>query len=154
MHTVLPAPSALLLLLRKISRSPWFRLPAPSALSLPWGPQCAKVTWFSPVKAMGFSPPTLPKLLGPLLRVWLPCLGLNPSASLPLQPHFQLLLQSVTTASIPIFFQLYWAAIVSLGRVAPWHGANLLQALTQWCFNQRELPPGYILGRSHFHSPG
>ena len=51
--------------------------------------------------------------------VWLPRLGLNPSTSLPLQPHFQLLLQSVTPASIPAFFQLYWAAIVSLGRCGP-----------------------------------
>ena len=33
--------------------------------------------------------------------LWLPGLGLNPSAHLPLQPHFQLLLQSVTPASIP-----------------------------------------------------
>ena len=33
--------------------------------------------------------------------VWLPSLGFNPSASLPLQPHFRLLLQSVTPASIP-----------------------------------------------------
>ena len=44
---------------------------------------------------------------------------LNPSAHLPLQPHFQLLLQSVTPASIPVFFQLYWAAVVSLGRCSP-----------------------------------
>ena len=51
--------------------------------------------------------------------VWLPSLGLNPSASLPLQPHFQLLLQSVTPASIPVFFQLYWAAIVSPDRHGP-----------------------------------
>ena len=50
----------------------------------------------------------------PSLR--LPCLGLKPTASLPLQPHFQPLPQSVTPASIPIFSQLYWAAIVSLGR--------------------------------------
>ena len=53
------------------------------------------------------------------LSLWLPHLGLNPSAHLPLQPHFRLLLQSVTPASIPIFFQLYWAAIVSLGRCGP-----------------------------------
>ena len=46
-------------------------------------------------------------------------LGLNPHANLPLQPHFRLLLQSVTPASIPVFFQLYWAAIVSLGRYGP-----------------------------------
>ena len=50
--------------------------------------------------------------------LWLPRLGLNPSAHLPLLPHFQLL-QSVTPASIPEFFQLYWAAIVSLGRCGP-----------------------------------
>ena len=50
---------------------------------------------------------------------WLLRMGLNPSASLPLQPHLQLLLQSVTPASIPMFFQLYWAAIVSLGRCSP-----------------------------------
>ena len=54
-----------------------------------------------------------------LLFLWLPGLGLNPSAHLPLQPHFRLLLQSVTPASIPVFFQLYWAAIVCLGRCGP-----------------------------------
>ena len=37
---------------------------------------------------------------------------------LPSEPH-GLLLQSVTPASIPVFFQLYWAAIVSLGRCGP-----------------------------------
>ena len=53
------------------------------------------------------------------LLLWLPHLGLNPSAHLPVQSHFQLLLQSVTPASIPLFLQLYWAAIVSLGRCGP-----------------------------------
>ena len=51
--------------------------------------------------------------------LWLPCLGLNLSTYLPLQPHFRLLLQSVTPASIPVLFQLYWAAIVSPGRCGP-----------------------------------
>ena len=32
---------------------------------------------------------------------WLPPLGLNPSANLPLQPHFRLLPQLATAASIP-----------------------------------------------------
>ena len=45
--------------------------------------------------------------------------GFFPSANLPLQPHFRLLLQSVTPASFPVFFQFYWAAIVSLGRCSP-----------------------------------
>ena len=73
--------------------------------------------------------PTLPKQCGSLLilcqslmvlsLVWLPGLGLNPSTILPPQPHFRLLLQSVTPASIPVFFQLYWAAIVSPGSCGP-----------------------------------
>ena len=61
----------------------------------------------------------LPQNLVVLPLLWLPRLGLNPSAHLPLQPHFRLLLQSATPASIPVFFQLYWAAIVSLGRCGP-----------------------------------
>ena len=51
--------------------------------------------------------------------LWLLRIGLNPSSHLPLQPHFRLLLQSVTPASIPVFFQLYWAAKISLGRCGP-----------------------------------
>ena len=54
-----------------------------------------------------------------VLPLWLPRLGLNPSTHLPLQPHFRLLLQSATPASIPVFFQLYWAAIVSPCRCVP-----------------------------------
>ena len=51
--------------------------------------------------------------------LWLPRLGLNPSTHLPLQPHLRLLLQSATPASIPVFFQLYWAVIVRPGRCGP-----------------------------------
>ena len=72
---------------------------------------------FSPPKPCG--PPHLLWSRVVSSSLWLPGLGLNPSAHLPLQPHFSLLLQSVTPASIPIFFQLYWAAIVSLGRCGP-----------------------------------
>ncbi|KAF6109685.1 hypothetical protein HJG60_010915 [Phyllostomus discolor] len=50
---------------------------------------------------------------------WLPRLGLNPSANLPLQHHFQLLPQLDTAANIPIFFQLSQAAIESPGRCGP-----------------------------------
>ena len=65
--------------------------------------------------------PTLPKQRGPLPLLWYGCRAwvLYPSASPPLQPPFRLLPQSVTPASIPIFFQLYWAAIVSMGRCGP-----------------------------------
>ena len=55
----------------------------------PCGPHSAKAAWFSL--------PSLPKPPGPVSIL-------------------QLLLQSVTPASIPVFLQLYWAAIVSLGR--------------------------------------
>ena len=70
---------------------------------------CFRTSWFS----LFTSEPRGP------LSLWLPRQGLNPSTHLPLQPHFRLLLQSATPASIPIFFQLYWAAIVSLGRCGP-----------------------------------
>ena len=124
MHTVLPSPSAQsgVLYLRKRSRSPGFRLPALSAVLPPWGPHSAKVSWFSPPtppKPCGPLPPSLPKPRGPLPGMAGTPPGLNPHTRLPLQPHFLLLLQSVTPASIPIFFQLYWAAIVILGRCGP-----------------------------------
>ena len=49
----------------------------------------------------------------------LPRLGLNPSANLPLIHHLRLLPQLATAVSIPLFFQFYWAAIVSPGRRGP-----------------------------------
>ena len=136
MHTVFPSPSAQsgVPYLRKRSRSPWFRFLAPSAVSMPRGPHSAKATWF------------------PL--AWLPCLGLNPSASLPLQPHFRLLPQSVTPASIPVFSQLYWAAIVSLGRCGPMAWSQSSPSSQRRPCNQGELPPSYILGGSHSPPPG
>ena len=76
-----------------------------------------KAAWSSP-SCQSHGVPTLPKPHGSV-RVWLSHLGLNPSAHLPLQHRFRLLLHSVTPAGIPIFFQLYWAAIVSLGRCGP-----------------------------------
>ena len=78
----------------------------------------SKTTWSSlfTTEMRGLDYPSEPR--GPL-PLWLPCLGLNTSTHLPLQPHPQLLLQLVTPASIPVFFQLYWAAIVSLGRCGP-----------------------------------
>ena len=146
MHTFLPSPSAQsgVPYLRKRSRSPWFRLPAPSAVSGPWGP-------------------TLPKQRGSLLllrqncvglsQVWLPCLGLNPSTSLPLQPHFPLLPQSVTPASIP-YSSSFTGLTSKSGQVWP-HGMEpVISMLSRRPCNQGELPPSYILGGSHFHPPG
>ena len=84
--------------------------------------QHSKTTWsslFSSIRTARTSTyPLVSEPRGSLL-LWLLSLGLNPSAHLPLQPHFRLLLQSVTPASIPVFFQLYWAAIVSPGRCGP-----------------------------------
>ena len=93
-----------------------------------------------------------PKPCGPHLA-WLPRLGLNPSTNLPLQPHFRLLPHLATSASIPIFFQLFWAAIVSLGRCGPVVCCKLSK-LSHRCCNQGVLPPSYILGGSHSHLPG
>ena len=45
-------------------------------------------------------------------------LGLNPM-NLPLQPHSWILPQSATPASIPVFFQVFWSAIVSPGSYSP-----------------------------------
>ena len=72
------------------------------------------------------------------------CLDLNPSVNLPLQPFFWLLPQSSTLASIPVFFQLFWAAIVSPGRCG-----GAISKLPCRCRrrhgNQGQLPPSYIL---------
>ena len=61
MLTVLTPPSALsgVPYLRKRSRSPWFRLPAPSAVSPLQGPHSTTAAWFSP-------PSFPPKPRGPL----------------------------------------------------------------------------------------
>ena len=82
---------------------------------------------FTPLK-LHDALPSSPKPPGPLsspseprgpLSLWLPHLGLNPRAHLPLKPYFRLLLQLVTPTSIHLFFQLYWAAIVSPSRCGP-----------------------------------
>ncbi|KAF6125351.1 hypothetical protein HJG60_009845 [Phyllostomus discolor] len=71
-------------------------------------PSLVKALWVLPYSKVMWS-----------LLAWLLHLGLNPSANIPLQPHFQLLSQLTTPASIPVFFQLFWVAIVSLGRYGP-----------------------------------
>ena len=71
-----------------------------------------------PSQSCRVPPLSLAKAMWSLLA-WLLGLGFDPSASLPLQPHSQLFPQSARPASIPVFFQLFWAAIVSLGRCGP-----------------------------------
>ena len=51
---------------------------------------------------------------------------------------------TVTPASIPIFFQLYWAAIVSLGRCGPMAWEPIISKLSNRYCNQGALPPSYI----------
>ena len=101
-----------------------------------------------------------PKPRGPNHPLWLPRLGLNPSTHLPLQPHFRLLLQSATPASIPVFFQhpRIFPALLGChsksGQVWP-HGVEpIISKLSRRCCNQRGLPPSYILGGSHSYPPG
>ena len=95
-----------------------------------------------------------PKPRGTNHPAWLLHLGLNPSANLPLPHYFQILPQSVTPTSIPVFFQLYWAAIVSLDRQWP-HGMEpIISKLSHRHCNQGELLPSPILGGIRFHPPG
>ena len=135
MHTVPPSPSAQsgVPYLRKRSRSPWFSLPAPSAVSPPQGPHSAKAVWFSPWYGC--------------------CLGFNTSASLPLQPHFRLFLQSVTPASIP-YSSSFTGLHSKSGQVWP-HGMEpIFSKLSHRRCNQGVLLPNYILCWSHSHLPG
>ena len=98
MHKVLPYPFAQSRVpyLRKEVEVPWFRLPVPS-------------TWQKGALPKPSGPNSLPKqhdlrkeaVVPKREAKWLPHLGLNPSPNLPLQPHFQLLLQLATAASIP-----------------------------------------------------
>ena len=82
------------------------------------------------------------------------CLGLNPGINLPLQPHFQLLPQSATPASTPVFFEPFWAAIVSMGRRGPVAWSEPSPSSPTGTVNQGELPPSYVMGRCHSHLPG
>ena len=89
MHTVLPSPLCPVwgTISQERSRSPWFRLPAPST----WQKGSTSKAAWSPKRRV--VPKRTPK--------WLPRLGLNPSPNLPPQPHFRLLPQLATEASIP-----------------------------------------------------
>ena len=95
-------------------RTSWF---PPIHSRTMWPPIYFRVAWSTLLRNSWFSHSLQSHMVYSLL--WLPGLGLNPSAHLPLQPHFRLLLQSAAPASIPVFFQLFWAAIVSLGRCGP-----------------------------------
>ena len=92
------------------STSLWFRPPAPShgppatvllplffqAKSLLLPKPCGKKA--APQSCM---PPPQRCVVSKRDAKWLPCLGLNPSANLPLQPRFRCLPQLATAASIP-----------------------------------------------------
>ena len=91
-----------------------------------------------------------PKLRNPKKPpAWLPHLGLNPRANFPLQPHFWHLPQLATAASIPLFFQLYWAAIVS-----PMVWSQSSPSSHAGSVTRGKLPPSCIMGWRHSHPPG
>ena len=93
--------------------------------TFPWPTGKSPFTPFLPSRVSLASPATWQKgapqscIIPPKNPAWLLHLDLNLSARLPLQPHFRLLPKSVLPASIPVFFQLYWAALVSPGRCGP-----------------------------------
>ena len=84
---------------------------------------------------------------------WLLCLGLNPSASLPLQPHFRLLPQCYICQQSRILPALLGCHSKS-GEVWP-HGMEpIFSKVSHRCCNQGQLLPSYILDGSQFHPPG
>ena len=142
MHTVLPSPSAQpgVQYLRKRSRSPWFRLPAP-----PRGLHSAKATWFSPT-----SPP---KLRGPL-------------SGMAAMPGFKSQGQSSSAAPFPtppiISYTCQHSRILPAllgchsksGQVWPQGLEPIFSKLSCRCCNQGELLPSYILDGRHSQHPG
>ena len=115
-------------------------------MSQPRGPHSAKAAC-SPL-------PSPPKLHGPL-------------SSMAAAPGFKSQCPSSSAAPFltpptinytyqhSLFFQVYWAAIVSLGRHGWPHVMEpIISKLSCRCCNQGELLPSYILGGSHSHPPG
>ena len=58
------------------------------------------------------------------------------------------------TCQHSLFFQLYWAAIVSPGRCGPMAWSQSSPSSHTGLCNQWELLPSYVLGGSHSHPPG
>ena len=129
MYTVLPSPSAQsgVPYLRKRSRSLWFRLPAPWAVLPPGCPHSAKAVWFSPpIPPKPRGPlPSSPKLGGPLCMAATP--GFKSQCQSSSAAPFLTPATITYTCQHSLFFQLYWAAIVSLGRCGPmaWSQSSL-----------------------------
>ena len=130
--------------LRKRSRSPWFRLLAPSAELPPRGPHSSKASWVS------LSSP--PKPRGPL-------------PGMTAVPGFKSQCQSSSAAPFPtpptISYTCQHSHILPAllgchsksGQVWP-HGMEpIISKLSHRCCNQGELLPRYILGGSHSHLP-
>ena len=80
-------------------------------------------------------------------------MGLNPSSNLPLPHHFQLLLQLATAASILVFFTASLGCHSKSGQVWPCGMEPIISKFLCSLCNQGELPPSYIMGWSHSHSP-
>ena len=147
MHKVLPSPSAQsgIPYLRKRSRSPWFRLPASSAVLLPWGPHSAKAAWSSL--------PSPPKPRGPLSGT-AACLGFksqhqsSSAAPFPTPPTISHTWQhSCILSALPGYHS-------KPGQVWPPGMEPIFSKLSCRRCNQGELLPSYILDRSHSHLPG
>ena len=147
MHRVLPSPSAQsgILYLRKISRSLWFRFPAPSPVSMTQGTHSAKAAWFSP--------PSSPKPRG-LLSGVAAVSGFKsqcPSSSaapFPTPPTISY------TCQHPHVLPALLGCHSKSGQVWP-HGMEpIFSKLLCRCYNQGELLPSYILGGIHSHLLG
>ena len=136
MHTVLPSPSAQsrVLYRRKRSRSPWLRLSAPSAMSPPRSPHSAKAEWSS-------------------LRYGCTSRFKSQSQSSSAAPF-----PTPPTISYTCQHSGFLPALLGChsksGQVWPCGTEPVFSKLSRRCCNLGELPPSYILGGSHSHSPG
>ena len=95
---------------------------------------CFRTSWFS------LSMAAAPRFISP-----------RPSS---FAAHFRLLLQSATPASIPVFFQLYWAATVSLGRCGPMAWSQSSPSSHSGPVTRGSYFLLYTLDGSHSHPPG
>ena len=126
-HTILPSPSAQ-------SRVPYIRKRNRSL----WSPKDPR--FFSAQATQSQKE-----------AAWLPCLGLNPSANLPLLHHFKFLPQLARAASI---FPALLGCHSKSRQVQSCGVEPIISRLLCRCCNQRELPPSYIMSGSHSHPPG
>ena len=168
MHTALPSPSAQsrVLYLRKRIRSPWFRLPAPSAGLLLVGPHSARAAWSSPFSlpkpcgSLSFLPPNHVVLSPFSPKTTYPLSGMTVAPGFKSQHQSSSAAPFLTPPIISYTCQHSCILPALLGchskSEQKWfHGVgSIFSRLSCRHCNQGKLLPSYILAGSHSHVPG